>query len=85
MSFKVADEKLLSTDGDVARFPHVIATIEPTNQLARLGDHEHGGRNGIHGHDVARGSNGQSSYDVDVTDRDLAYEMTCVQRSKGMV
>lgn len=75
MSFEVADKELLATDGDVAGFSHVVATIEPTDQLARLGDDEDGGRDGVDGHDVSGRSDRQAGYDVDVADRDLADKM----------
>ena len=42
MALEVADEELLARDGDVTRLPHVIAAVEPTDQLARLGDYEDG-------------------------------------------
>ena len=82
MAFKVADEKFFAADGYVARLSHVVAAVEPADQLARLGDDEHRRGNRVDGDDIARGSDRQTRHDVDIPDRDLPDEMTWAGETK---
>jgi len=52
MALKVADVELFAAHGDVGGFPHVVAAVEPVQQVAVLVDDEDGGGHAVHRHDV---------------------------------
>ena len=76
VAFEVANEEFFATDSDITGLSHVVAAIEPTDQLARLGDNEDSRGDGIDGNYVSGGGDRQSGHDVDVPDRNLTDEMT---------
>ena len=59
-----AEERSLTADGDVGRLAHVVAAVEPLDEVAVLGDDEHGRRDAVHHHDVAGVRDGQPGHDV---------------------
>lgn len=65
----------LTMYGYVRRLPHVIAAIEPSEQVAALPDYENGRANTVNGDDLTVIGHGQPRHDVDVTDGDLLQEV----------
>lgn len=60
-------KRIFTADGNVGRFAHVIAAIEPVNQVAVFGNDEHGRRHAVHRHDVPLIGYRQAGHDVNVS------------------
>lgn len=65
-------------NSNIGRFSHVIAAIEPTQQLAAFADYENGGADTVDRDDLSIARNCQSGHDVDVSDRDLLQKVTAL-------
>lgn len=61
--------------GEIRGFAHAVRNVKPFDEIAILRDAEHGGRDGIHRHNVTVIVDGQSGNNVDVADHDALHKL----------
>lgn len=61
--------KKLTVDGNIGRFAHVVAAIEPVKQFSFLWDDEYSGRDTVNSYNLSTAGDSESSNDVNVSER----------------
>merc|ERR1711892_693927 len=66
VALEVTDIELPSPHGNITWFPHVVSAVNPAQQLPLLGDHKHGGGDGVDSNNIPIPGDCQPGHNVNV-------------------